>query len=137
MYNKVFLIGRLTHDPEARSTSAGVMVSRFSLAVNRTSKRDAEADFIRIVAWRKLAETCNTYLRKGKPVAIEGRLQIGVYEKNGQQFQSAEVVADSMQMLDTKASASAGTPYPAERENSAAAPESKPFAAADESPAPF
>jgi single-strand DNA-binding protein len=137
MYNKVFLIGRLTHDPEARSTSAGVMVSRFSLAVNRTSKRDAEADFIRIVAWRKLAETCNTYLRKGKPVAIEGRLQIGVYEKNGQQFQSAEVVADSMQMLDTKAAASAGTPYRAEQEVSAAAPESKPFASSDDSPAPF
>ncbi|MDR1114090.1 MAG: single-stranded DNA-binding protein [Candidatus Margulisbacteria bacterium] len=137
MYNKVFLIGRLTHDPEARSTSAGVMVSRFSLAVNRTSKRDAEADFIRIVAWRKLAETCNTYLRKGKPVAIEGRLQIGVYEKNGQQFQSAEVVADSMQMLDTKAAASTGTVYPAEAGISAAAPESRPFAATGEEPAPF
>ncbi|MDR1323399.1 MAG: single-stranded DNA-binding protein [Candidatus Margulisbacteria bacterium] len=137
MYNKVFLIGRLTHDPEARSTSAGVMVSRFSLAVNRTSKRDAEADFIRIVAWRKLAETCNTYLRKGKPVAIEGRLQIGVYEKNGQQFQSAEVVADSMQMLDTKAAASTGAAYPAESGISAAAPESRPSAATGEEPAPF
>ena len=136
MYNKVFLIGRLTHDPEARSTSAGIMVSRFSLAVNRTSKRDAEADFIRIVAWRKLAETCNTYLRKGKPVAIEGRLQIGVYEKNGQQFQSAEVVADSMQMLDTKAASSAGTTYRPEQEISPA-PESKAVASSDEEPAPF
>jgi single-strand DNA-binding protein len=136
MYNKVFLIGRLTHDPEARSTSAGIMVSRFSLAVNRNSKRDAEADFIRIVAWRKLAETCNTYLRKGKPVAIEGRLQIGMYEKNGQQFQSAEVVADSMQMLDTKASSMSGTTYRAEPEISAPAPESKSFASGEE-PAPF
>ena len=137
MYNKVFLIGRLTHDPEARSTSAGIMVSRFSLAVNRTSKRDAEADFIRIVAWRKLAETCNTYLRKGKPVAIEGRLQIGVYEKNGQQFQSAEVVADSMQMLDTKAASSTGTTYRPEQESSVPAPESRTVASPDDEPAPF
>ncbi|GBR77690.1 single-stranded DNA-binding protein [Candidatus Termititenax dinenymphae] len=102
MYNKVFLIGRLTRDPEAKSTSAGVMVSRFTLAINRSSKRDSEADFIRIVAWRKLAETCNNYLRKGKLIAIEGRLQIGSYEKNGQQIQSAEVIADSMQMLEKK-----------------------------------
>lgn len=110
MYNKVFLIGRLTRDPEAKSTSAGVMVSRFSLAVNRSSKRDSEADFIRIVAWRKLAETCNNYLRKGKLIAIEGRLQISSYEKNGQQLQSAEVIAESMQMLEKKGAEETYTP---------------------------
>jgi len=108
MYNKVFLIGRLTRDPETRYTSAGIAVARFSLAVNRPPRRDSsntgEVDFIRVVAWRKLAEICNEYLRKGKLVAIEGRLQISSYEKNGQKMQSAEVIAENMQMLDRKGS---------------------------------
>ena len=104
MYNRAFLIGRLTKDPETRYTSAGVAVSRFTLAINRPKRKDGadEADFIRVVTWRKLAEICNEYLRKGKLVAIEGRLQISSYEKNGQVLESAEVIADNMQMLDRK-----------------------------------
>ena len=109
MYNKAFLIGRLTRDPETRYTTAGVAVSRFSLAINRPQRRDStnnnDVDFIRVVAWRKLAEICNEYLRKGKLIAIEGRLQISSYEKNGQRLQTAEVVADNMQMLDRKGDA--------------------------------
>jgi single-strand DNA-binding protein len=106
MYNKVFLIGRLTRDPETRYTTAGVAVARFSLAINRPQRKDGngEVDFIRVVAWRKLAEICNEYLHKGKLVAIEGRLQISSYEKNGQRLQTAEVVADNMQMLSPKVS---------------------------------
>jgi single-strand DNA-binding protein len=108
----------LTRDPETRYTSAGIAVTRFSLAINRPSKKDGqnEADFIRVVAWRKLAEICNEYLRKGKIIAIEGRLQFGSYEKNGQKLQTAEVVADNMQMLDRKQdghSAEHGAPVPA------------------------
>lgn len=104
MLNRVFLIGRLTRDPETRYTTAGIAVCRFSLAINRSQKKDAanEVDFIRVVAWRKLAEICNEYLRKGKLIAIEGRLQLSSYEKNGQKMQTAEVVADNMQMLDRK-----------------------------------
>lgn len=112
MYNKVFLIGRLTRDPETRYTSAGVAVSRFTLAINRPTRKDGnnEVDFIRVVAWRKLAEICNEYLRKGKLIAIEGRLQFSSYEKNGQKQTLAEVVADNMQMLDRKdTSLSSGT----------------------------
>lgn len=111
MYNKSFLIGRLTRDPETRYTSAGVAVSRFTLAINRTTRKDAnsEVDFIRIVAWRKLAEICNEYLRKGKLVAIEGRLQFSSYEKNGQKQTLAEVVAENMQMLDRKTDTSTGS----------------------------
>jgi len=101
MYNKVFLIGRLTRDPEVRYTSAGVAVARFTLAINRPTK-EAEADFIRIVAWRKLAEICGEYLNKGKLISIEGRLQVSSYEKNGKTVKSAEVIADNMQMLDRK-----------------------------------
>lgn len=111
MYNKSFLIGRLTRDPETRYTSAGIAVSRFTLAINRATRKDAnsEVDFIRIVAWRKLAEICNEYLRKGKLVAIEGRLQFSNYEKNGQKQTLAEVVAENMQMLDRKPDASTGS----------------------------
>jgi single-strand DNA-binding protein len=104
MYNKVFLIGNLTRDPELRYTSAGIAVAHFALAVNRISRKGAgegnDVDFINIVAWRRLAEICGEYLKKGKPVAIEGRLQIRTFDgRDGQKRTMAEVVADSMQML--------------------------------------
>ncbi len=104
MYNKVFLIGRLTKDPEMRVTPSGISVTRFTIAVDRigSKKPDGEkmADFIRVVTWRRLAEICSNYLKKGKLTAIEGRLQIEEYEKDGRKRQSVEVVADNMQMLD-------------------------------------
>ena len=105
MYNKVFLIGRLTRDPEQRYTPSGIAVSRFTIAINRSFKGkdgESEADFIRIVAWRKLAEICGEYLKKGMLVHIDGRLQIDTYEKDGEQVTSSEVVADNMQMLERK-----------------------------------
>ncbi|OGB89879.1 hypothetical protein A2625_05475 [candidate division WOR-1 bacterium RIFCSPHIGHO2_01_FULL_53_15] len=110
MYNKVFLIGNLTRDPELRFTTSGIPVASFAIAVNRFKKKTDEAgagsnsaqavDFINIVAWRRLAEICGEYLKKGRPVAIEGRLQIRSYTgKDGQPKTMAEVVADGMQML--------------------------------------
>jgi len=105
MYNKTFLIGRLVRDPETRVTVSGITVSRFTIAVDRMKKRDKSAeeqtaDFIRVVCWRRLAEICGQYLKKGKLVAIEGALQIESYERDGQQRESAEIVADNLQMLD-------------------------------------
>jgi single-strand DNA-binding protein len=106
LFNKVFLVGRLTRDPELRYTSAGVPVARFTVAVSRPQRKDSganpEADFIRVAAWRKLAEICGEYLKKGKLISIEGRLQISSFEKNGKNVKSAEVIADNMQMLDRK-----------------------------------
>jgi single-strand DNA-binding protein len=101
MYNKVFLIGNLTRDPELRYTPSGIPVARFTIAVNRpTAKTDKnEVDFINVVAWRRLAEICGEYLKKGRPVSIEGRLQIRPYEKDGEKRVFAEVVAEGMQML--------------------------------------
>jgi len=109
MYNKAFLIGNLTRDPELRYTTSGIPVARFAIAINRFKKKgedDAGAkqsqdvDFINIVAWRRLAEICGEYLKKGRPVAIEGRLQIRSYTgKDGQPRTMSEVVADNMQML--------------------------------------
>tara|TARA_A100001011_G_C14143733_1_gene770912 strand:+ start:146 stop:538 length:393 start_codon:yes stop_codon:yes gene_type:complete len=100
--NQAILIGRLTKDPEFRLTPSGIPVCRFTIAINRYRKNQDEktADFIRIVAWRRLAEICNEYLKKGKLIAIEGRLQIDKYEKDGQTKSFSEVHADNMQMLD-------------------------------------
>jgi single-strand DNA-binding protein len=102
MYNKVFLIGRLTRDPETRVTSSGISVTRFSIAVDRIRAKNKEGvtDFLRVVAWRRLAEITGEYLNKGKLVAVEGRLQISSYEKDGVQRTMAEIVADNVQMLD-------------------------------------
>jgi single-strand DNA-binding protein len=105
--NKVILIGRLTRDPEMRFTPAnGVPVTTFTLAVDRpflNQKGEREADFIRIVTWRKLAETCGNYLKKGMLTAISGRLQIRSYEgQDGQRRYITEVVADEMQFLEKK-----------------------------------
>jgi single-strand DNA-binding protein len=119
MYNKAFLIGNLTRDPEVRYTTSGIAVARFAIAVNRIGAKQAadpasEVDFINIVAWRKLAEICKTYLKKGQPVAIEGSLQIRKYEKDGQQKVFAEVIADNMQMLGRKSDSTKSEP-PAEK----------------------
>lgn len=109
MYNKVFLIGNLTKDPELRYTPSGIPVARFTIAVNRPSAKNEknEVDFINVVAWRRLAEICGEYLKKGRPVSIEGRLQIRPYEKDGEKKVFAEVVAEGMQMLGKKEGASA------------------------------
>lgn len=102
--NKAVLIGRLTRDPELRMTSTGLPVVRFTVAVDRNRRRQdgqgSQTDFLRVVAWNRLAEICHQYLKKGKLVSIVGRLQIDSYEKDGDSRISAEVVADDMQMLE-------------------------------------
>ena len=106
MYNKVFLIGHLARDPELRYTAAGIPVASFAVAVNRPQRRGSgqgEVDFINIVAWRRLAEICGEFLKKGRPVAIEGRLQIRSYkDKSGRERTFTEVVAEDMRMLGKK-----------------------------------
>jgi single-strand DNA-binding protein len=100
-YNRITLVGNLTRDPEIRYIASGAAVTKFTLAVNRRSKQQEETDFIDCVTWDKLAETCNTYLKKGMSVLVEGRLSIRSYEtKEGEKRKSAEVVANVMQMLD-------------------------------------
>lgn len=103
--NKIILIGRLTRDPELRYTPANsVPVATFTLAVDRpflNQKGEREADFIRIVAWRKLAETCANNLKKGRQVAVSGRLQVRSYDTpEGQRRTISEVVADEVKFLD-------------------------------------
>lgn len=101
--NKIFLIGRLTKDPELRYTQSGAAVCSFTLAVDRpftSQSGERETDFINIVVWRKAAENCAKYLSKGRQAAVEGRLQIRSYDGNdGQRRWMTEVVADNVEFL--------------------------------------
>jgi single-strand DNA-binding protein len=108
-FNKIILVGNLTRDPEIRYVGSGAAVTKFTLAVNRRSKQGEETDFIDCVAWEKLAETCNTYLKKGSSCLVEGRLSIRSYEtKEGEKRKAAEVVLNTMQMLDRAGSRGGG-----------------------------
>lgn len=104
MLNRTILIGRLTKDPELRYTSSGVATCSFTLAVDRpTSKdREKETDFIPIVVWRQLAETCTNYLRKGRLAAVEGRIQVRTYDNSeGKRVYVTEVIADNVRFLES------------------------------------
>ena len=104
--NRVELIGRITRDPELRYTSSNIATTRFTLAVNRPfqgQNGEQGTDFINIVVWRKQAENVKKFVSKGSLVAVEGRIQTGSYEKDGQRVFTTDVVADSVQFLETKA----------------------------------
>lgn len=139
--NKVFLIGRLTRDPELRYTGNNTAVASFSLAVNRNFTNQAgerEADFINIVVWRKQAENVKNYLSQGSQVAIDGRIQTRSYDDSeGNKRYVTEVVADNVEFLGTKASNSSSsssspepTPYDfgKEKETKTTNVDSNPFA---------
>ena len=97
--NSVQLIGRLTRDPELRSTSGGKSVGNLRLAVDRRD-RDADPVYIDVVCWNGLAETCAQYLAKGRPVAIDGRLDWREWDaQDGTKRQAVEVIADTVQFL--------------------------------------
>lgn len=100
--NKVFLIGRLTQDPQASTLDSGRTYCRFSIAVNRNyASRDGEnkADFINIVTWEALAQNCVKYLQKGSQVAVTGSIQTGSYEKDGVKRQTFDIRADQVEFL--------------------------------------
>ena len=105
--NRVMLIGRLTAKPELRYTSSNLPYARFSVAVNRTysnAQGQRETDFINVVVWRKQAENVCNFLDKGSLVSVEGRIQTGSYDdKDGNKRYTMEVVADSVQFLETRA----------------------------------
>ncbi|WP_019639412.1 single-stranded DNA-binding protein [Paenibacillus fonticola] len=112
MLNRVILIGRLTRDPELRYTPSGVAVTQFTIAVDRpfTSQGgEREADFIPVVTWRQLAETCANYLRKGRLTAVEGRIQVRNYENNeGKRVYVTEVIADNVRFLESNREGGSG-----------------------------
>ncbi len=103
--NKVMLIGNLTRDPELRYIPSGQAVTTFTIAVNRTynsqsGEKKEEVSFIRVVAWARLAENCNEYLKKGSSVFVEGRLQSRSWDApDGTKRSTLEVIAQSVQFL--------------------------------------
>jgi single-strand DNA-binding protein len=129
--NKVMLIGNLGKDPELRYTTGGVAVASFTIATNESWKDQdgnlqERTEWHNIVAWRKLAEICAEWLKKGKKVYIEGKLQTRSYDdKNtGAKRYVTEIVADNMIMLDSRgAGEAAATPKETEEAPPAAAKE--------------
>lgn len=131
--NKVMIIGRLTADPEPRTTPQGVTVANFSVATNRVWKDDQgnqqeRVEYHNIVVWRRLAEICAQYLAKGRQVYIEGHLQTRSWEgQDGKKNYRTEVVADNMIMLGSRP-ATVGTAPPAQAGLSDQADKAKPVA---------
>ena len=106
MLNRIILQGRATRDAELRRTGSGTAVSSFSLAVDRNFKSQSgekEVDFVDIVSWKNTAEFAGKYVKKGRMVIVEGRLQIRDWtDKDGNKRRSAEVVADNVYFGDFK-----------------------------------
>nr|DAF67012.1 MAG TPA: Single strand binding protein [Caudoviricetes sp.] len=103
MLNRALLVGRLTRDPELRRTGSGKAVTSFNLAVERNFKSDdQEADFINCVCWGKIAENTERYCSKGSMISVEGRIQTRNYDNSqGQKVYVTEVIADSVQFIQT------------------------------------
>lgn len=106
--NRTILVGRLTRDPELKYTSNGTAVTNFTVAVNRpftNQQGERDADFVNCVIWRKPAENLANYMRKGSQIGVDGRLQSRTYDdKDGKTVYVTEVVADSVQFLESKGS---------------------------------
>lgn len=98
--NKLYIIGNVTHTPELKNTPNGVPVCSFSVAVNR---RDKDAMFYRVTAWRGLGETCAKYLQKGKKVAVIGELDLRTYTgRDGMEKTALEVTASDIEFLSPR-----------------------------------
>ena len=111
--NKVFLIGNLTRDPEVRYTPSGAAVGDLGLATSRKYKSsDGESKeekcFVNVTVWGRQAETCAEYLKKGRPVMVEGRLKYDDWEKDGKKFSKLSVTAERVQFLGSRDSGGSG-----------------------------
>ena len=109
MLNSVTLIGRLVADPQHRQTQTGKGVANLRVAVDRKG-REKESDFFDVTAWGQTADFVCTYLNKGRLVAIQGRLQVRTYnDKEGAERKAFEIVADTVQPLDSNKNAAPQT----------------------------
>lgn len=113
MLNKIFIMGRLTRDPELRRTNSGTAVTSFTLAVDRDFKNadgTKETDFVDCVVWRQTAEFVSKYFEKGRMAVVEGRLQIRDWQdKNGNKRRNAEVIADNVYFGDSRSDNAPGS----------------------------
>ena len=137
--NKIILIGNLTRDPESRTTSTGINVCSFSIAVNRRRSQgqdQPEADFFRITAWRQLGELCQRYLSKGRKVCIVGSVSVSTYEgRDGVTRASLEVTADEVEFLTPRQETGEYQSEP--RAELGSAPSGNGFTEIDEDELPF
>ena len=109
MINNVVLVGRLTREPELKKTQSGVSFVNFTVAVNRTytdQSGERQADFISCVVWRAQADNLARYMRQGSLIGIEGRIQTRTYESEQGTRYITEIVANSIQFLETKSTQS-------------------------------
>jgi single-strand DNA-binding protein len=132
--NKVILVGRLGRDPESRFTASGQAVCNFSLATDRSYKdrngqTQKQTEWHKIVAWGKLAEICQKFLKKGSQIFVEGRIQSRQWEdQQGQKRTAFEIVANEMRMLGSRGDSGGAAPHAAEE------PESQVHPAEDAAP---
>ena len=135
--NKVLLMGNLTRDPEVRYTPKGTAVTELGIAVNRiysgeNGEKREEVTFVDVTVWGRTAENVGEYLKKGRPVFIEGRLQLDSWEdkQSGQKRNKLRVVADNVQFLGSRGSGGGGP------EEGDEAPRSRPSSGARSAPPP-
>src|SRR5712671_5382075 len=114
-FNKVILLGNLTRDPEVRYTPKGSAVCDLGMAVNRVYTTDSgekreEVTFVDVVLWARLAEIAGEYLKKGRPVFIEGRLQLDTWDdkQSGQKRSKLRVIGETMQLLGSRPGGTGG-----------------------------
>lgn len=103
--NKLMIIGNLTKDPELRTTTTGLNVCSFTVAVNRKKANESETDYFRVTAWRQLAEICAKFLQKGKKVAVVGSVSVSTFTgSDGATRASLDVTADDVEFLSPRVS---------------------------------
>ena len=149
-FNKVILLGNLTRDPEIRYTPKGSAVCDLGLAVNRVYTLDSgekreEVTFVDVVLWARLAEIAGEYLKKGRPVFIEGRLQLDTWDdkQSGQKRSKLRVIGETMQLLGSRPSGGGGESGDEDRQSrsggktSAPPPKAAAPAAPDDDEIPF
>ncbi len=116
-YNRVILVGRITHDPELKATTSGTEIVNFQLAVNRYG-RDNKADFFRIVCFGKTAEFVSTYVTKGRLLLVEGSLRNNVWQDNtGQKRSSVEITANRVELMEKRGETPAAQSFPEKSED--------------------
>ncbi len=141
--NKLTIIGNLTRDPELRTTTAGISVCTFSVAVNRRGRRDEgsaqpEADFFRVTAWRQLGENCAKFLAKGRKVCVIGPVSVHTFQGNdGTTKASLEVTADDVEFLSSRNDDAAAGNYAAPASAPAADTQAAGFTAVETDELPF
>ena len=112
--NSLHIIGRLTKNPELRTTSTGLSVCSFTVAVNRKKTKDGqqETDYFNVTAWRERGETCAKYLSKGKKVSVVGPVSVRTWESNGKHGASLEVTAEEVEFLSPRGETQPAQPEP-------------------------